>query len=189
MDTTAADVERVERAVEVVLAGGSVLPRTELSGFHGYPIVEWSIGVADRLQHGFGPMLDRPTLSLWESWPPGVDSAPPVSPLTIVGFASTASWQYAYRAARELRGFGATLVVTDTKPGPIRLADADISGVYVVTTNSDGAHVLVHGRPSGGTAPRMVATRYWEERLLAHALATGVPIPRHSPTESPWNLW
>lgn len=172
--------ERVGRAVEAVLDTGSVLPPTELSGFHGHPIVEWAPDLADRLRQGLGPMLDRPTLSLWESWPSDVSSSPPAPPLKIVGFASTASWRHALRATRELRGFGTTIVVADAIPSPIRMADADVSGVYVVTANAEGVRVVVRGRPVNDDGPRMVATRYWEERLLAHALAMGVPIPRRS---------
>jgi hypothetical protein len=170
-------VAMVERAVRTVLVDGVVLPATELSGFRGYPIIEWSEGLGDRLRRGYGPMLDRPTLSLWESWPTGVVSAPPSPVLRIIGFASTAPWRHALRAAQELRGFGATFVLTATEPSEFRLAEADVAGVYVIRMNSVGEEVLVIGEPGVEESPRMVAARYWEERLFAHALAAGRLYP------------
>ncbi|WP_319446118.1 MULTISPECIES: hypothetical protein [unclassified Mycobacterium] len=171
---TYSDLEVVERAVRTVRASAVVLPATDLSGFHGFPLIEWSAGLADRLRGGAGPMLDRATLSLWESWPSGVECAPPPAPLRILGFASTASWRHAVRATRALRGFGAGCVLTTTRPSVIRLSEADFAGVYVIQVSHDGANeVLVHGRGGIESASRMVATRYWEERLLAHALRVG----------------
>lgn len=155
---------------------GVVLPMTELSGFRGYPVVQWdNAALAERLRTSVGPMLDRPTLSLWERWPAHVNTGPPPSPLRIVGFASSATWRHAIRAARELRGFGATAVVCDRRPSQFRLAEADFGAVFVVTL---GGEVLVHGSAGSIDAPRMVATRYWEERLFAHALAVGATTPK-----------
>ncbi|SKG68561.1 Uncharacterised protein [Mycobacteroides abscessus subsp. bolletii] len=168
-----ADALAVAQAVRPIL-GGVVLPFTELSGYRGYPIVQWNTGLNERLRAGLGPMLDRPTLSLWECWPTGSNSAPPAAPLRIVGFASTATWRHAMRATRALRGFGSTIMVCDRRPSPFRLAEADFSSVFVVTTDGE---VLVHGRSGSEHAPRMVATRYWEERLFAHALAVGAITP------------
>lgn len=169
-----ADVASVERAVRTVVASAVALPATELSGFRGYPLIEWTDGLAIRMLSGIGPMLDRATLSLWESWPSGVESAPPPAPLRIVGFASTASWRSALRASSGLRGFGVSCVVTTTRPSAIKLAEADLAGVYVIYMEaSGGAELLVHGSRGGRERPRMVATRFWEERLLAHALRVG----------------
>lgn len=168
-----ADTVAVAQAVRPLL-NGVVLPFTELSGFRGYPIVQWNTSLNERLRAGLGPMLDRPTLSLWECWPAGSNSKPPVPPLRIVGFASAATWRHAMRAAQALRGFGSTIVVCDRRPSPFRLAEADFGSVFVVTTDGE---VLVHGRSGGEHAPRMVATRYWEERLFAHALAVGAIKP------------
>jgi hypothetical protein len=167
------NVTMVERAVHVVAGPAVVLPPTELSGFRGYPLVEWTDGLEERLRTRTGPVLDRATLTLWESWPSGVDCAPPPAPLRILGFASTASWRHALRACRELRGFGPTCVVTGTRPSRIRLAEADLCGVFVIEVFTDGEQVLVHGRPGGQTGQRMVATRYWEERLFGHAMRVG----------------
>jgi hypothetical protein len=170
-----ADVAAVERAARTVLASAIALPATELSGFHGYPLIEWADGLAIRLRSGIGPMLDRATLSLWESWPSGVETAPPPAPLQILGFISTASWRPALRASRGLRGFGVGCVVTTTRPSAIKLVEADLAGVYVIhaAATSGGPELLVHGSRGGRERPRMVATRYWEERLLAHALRVG----------------
>lgn len=172
----AAEPEETVTVAQAVrpLLDGVVLPFTELSGFRGYPIVQWNTGLNARLRAGLGPMLDRPTLSLWECWPTGSNSAPPPAPLRIVGFASTATWRHAMRATQALRGFGSTIVVCDRRPSPFRLAEADFGSVFVVTTDGE---VLVHGRSGDEHAPRMVATRYWEERLFAHALAVGAITP------------
>lgn len=171
------DTSTVQRVVRTLVGPVVVLPATQLSGFHGFPLIAWSDGVADRVGSGIGPMLDRPTLSLWESWPSGMRSSPPPSPLRILGFASTASWRWALRATRELRGFGVTCVLSSKRPSAIALAEADVAGVYVVRVGEEVDEVLVHGRPPATAGPRMVATRYWEERLLAHALRVGVFRP------------
>lgn len=167
------DMAIVERAVREVVGSAVVLPLTELSAFRGYPLIEWTDGLDERLRSATGPMLDRATLALWESWPSGVYCAPPPAPLRILGFASTASWPHALRACRELRGFGYTCVVTTTRPSSIRLAEADLGGVYVVEVSIDSERMLVRGRPGGHAEPRMVATRYWEERLFAHGMRVG----------------
>lgn len=164
----------IQRAVETVLPDGVALPATELSGYRGYPIIQWSEGTRSRLKHGPEPMLDRPTLSLWESWPCGVDHQPPAAPLCIVGFASTATWPHAVRAAAELRGFGDTFVVTAKKPNTLRLTEADVACVGVVHVTDTDAQLLVRGhRVPAENHRRTVGTRYWEERLFAHALTTG----------------
>jgi hypothetical protein len=109
-----------------------------------------------------------------------MDWVPPPAPLQILGFVSTASWPSALRAARDLRGFGVTCVLSATRPSPIKLAEADLAGVYVIRVASAGDEMLVHGRRAATVGPRMVATRYWEERLLAHALR--VDAVRHPPS-------
>lgn len=167
MTLTAQDV--AEATSEVL--EGVVLPLTELSGFRGYPVVRWDAGLSMRLESNVGPILDRPTLSLWECWPSATRSTPPPAPLRIVGFVSTATWRHAIRATRELRGFGGTAIVCHRSPSHFRLSEADFSSVSVVTVAGE---VLVRGQPGGTRAPRMVATRYWEERLFAHALSAGV---------------
>lgn len=174
MRLTAQDVARATTSV----VQGVVLPFTELSGFRGYPVVRWNASLAVRLESNTGPVLDRPTLSLWECWPAGMRSTPPPSPLRIVGFVSTATWPHSIRATRELRGFGSTVIVCHRSPSLFRLSEADFSAVSVVTVGGD---VLVRGRPGDARTPRMVATRYWEERLFAHALMVGAITQMGSP--------
>lgn len=191
-DTVEAQHELVKRAVGDLIGTVWVLPATELSGFRGYPLIRWSEALGDRLAHGAGPVLDRPTLARWES-AARIDCTPS-APLQILGFVSTSPWRQAIRAARQLRGFGVGCVLTATRPSTIRLSEADYAGVYVIHVDPEGtAEVLVHGVRGDRRAPRMVATRYWEERLLAHALATGSiklprPMARFAPTE-PESLW
>jgi hypothetical protein len=185
-------VRRVERAVLSIVGPVVALPLTELSGFGGYPLIRWSETLSDRLANGHGPMLDRPTLSLWES-PSGTAGAPP-APLTIVGFASAGCWPHALRAARQLRGFGAGCVLTSTRPSTIKLLEADYAGVHVIRLHPQGsAEVLVSGSRGALRPPRMVATRYWEERLLAHALTLGFltlpPSMAKSEPIGPETLW
>lgn len=161
----------VQRAVDLVGWQGVVLPFTRLFARQGFPVVRWLDGLDERVRHGPGPVLDRPTLSLWELWPSGVSASPPPSPLAVVGFVSTSTWRPAFQAAHALRGGGATMILTAQKPSPWRLCDADASGIHVVCHDKDADAVLVRGRVGPvASARRMVATRYWEERLFAHAL-------------------
>jgi hypothetical protein len=184
--------EIVERAASSVVGPVVALPATELSGFRGHPLIRWLPQLRGRLDDGPGPMLDRPTLSLWES--AGCLYEAPASPLEIVGFVSTAPWRRALRAAGELRGFGAGCVLTATRPAGIKLLEADFAGVYVIHVDATGAaEVLVRGRRAPSRQPRMVATRYWEERLFAVALSAGCvrpPPARAVPEPSdPETLW
>lgn len=168
--------DAVVAAAELVIdAGLTVLPRTELSGIHGYPVVRWAAGVTDRLAAGEGPVLDSRTLSLWEFCPTDGPGAPPAAPLSIVGFVATGQWGRALYAASELRGFGETIVLTRRRPKALSLAAADLAGVNVVRTSDAGEELLVRGSKVADP-PRIVAVRYWEERLFAHALATGTPV-------------
>jgi hypothetical protein len=67
----------------------------------------------------------------------------------------------------------ATVVVTTTTPRLFTLAAADVAGVYVVQVIDRTATVLVHGSvPARAHRVRMIATRYWEERMFAHALTS-----------------
>jgi len=162
--------EIVERAVSAITGPVVALPRTELSGFRGHPLVKWLPQLSDRLANGPGPILDRPTLSLWES----TECEAPSSPLEIVGFVSTARWRHAIESTRQLRGFGACCVLVTNRPSRLKLMEADYAGVYVILAAPDGTgEVLVHGSHSPSRPPRMIATRYWEERLFATALAAG----------------
>ena len=162
-------VAGVRHAIRVVFGSGVVLPAAELSGFRGHSVVEWADTLNERLSRGAGPMLERPTLARWESTPASGQWVP-APPLRIRGFISTATWRHALRAARELRGFGAGCVVAATRPSLLELAEADLAGVYVIGA---AGGLLVRGRLNP-SPPRMVATRYWEERLLAHALSAGL---------------
>ncbi|MFL0243229.1 hypothetical protein ACJH6J_27870 [Mycobacterium sp. SMC-18] len=190
--TQDAQLAVVERAVASIVGTVVALPVTELSGCRGYPLIRWSAALDDRLAGGVGPVLDRPTLSRWES-ATGAGGAPP-APLQIVGVASSAPWRQAVTAARQLRGFGAGCVLTGKRPATIRLSEADYAGVGVVYVGQHGdPEVLVRGDHDTRRAPRIVATRYWEERLLAHALAVGCvrllqPTAIPEPT-APVSLW
>lgn len=166
----------VQQAVGLAGWQGVVLPYTRLFARQGFPVVQWHDGVVDRVRNGPGPVLDRPALSLWELWPSGVASSPPPSPLRVVGFVSIATWRPAFQAAHALRGIGSTMLLTSERPSSLRLCDADASGMHVVQHDPDGrCTLLVRGRSGPvDTACRIVASRYWEERLFAHALATGV---------------
>ena len=172
----------VVTAAELVLDSSvSVLPRTELSGLRGYPVVRWSSTVAERMSAGAGPMLDAQVLELWEMCPAEGAGTPPAAPLSIVGFIATGQWKRALYVASELRGFGETVVLTERRPTALSLTAADLAGVSVVHTSHAGEELLVRGSKVADP-PRIVAVRYWEERLFAHALATGVPItPQPAP--------
>jgi len=191
-EATGGHLEILERAVGGIVGPVIALPVTELSGFRGHPLIRWSAALSDRLADGPGPILDRPTLSLWES--AACSHGAPPAPLQIVGFVSTAPWRHALPAARQLRGFGVGCVLTTTRPSPIKLLEADYAGVHVIHVDPRGAaQVLVHGDHVAWRQPRMVATRYWEERLLAHALAAGcvrLPQPTVTPEPTaPETLW
>jgi len=175
-DAFACEIRHVQSLVAGAGWPGQVLPTTQFTRFHGYPVVQWSAALRDRLLMGEGPELDRPTLSLWESWPAELPAPPPAAPLSIVGFVSFAPWRRALIAASEVRGFGAAMVLVSKSPSPMALAEADVADVWVVRSSlADGGRVLVTGRTGPcRTARRTVATRYWEERMLAHAITAGV---------------
>lgn len=172
----------VVTAAELVLDSSvSVLPRTELSGLRGYPVIRWSSTVTERMSSGAGPMLDAQVLELWEMCPAEGAGAPPAAPLSIVGFVATGQWKRALYVASELRGFGETVVLTERRPTALSLTAADLADVSGVHTSHAGEELLVRGSKVTDP-PRIVAVRYWEERLFAHALATGVPItPQPAP--------
>lgn len=164
----------VVSAAELVLgATVAVLPRTELSGLRGYPVVRWSPTVRKRIAAGEGPQLNSQILELWELCPAEGAGAPPESPLSIVGFVATGQWKRALYVACELRGFGETIVLTPRRPTALSLTAADMAGVSVVHTSSAGEELLVRGSKVVDP-PRIVAVRYWEECLFADALAAGL---------------
>ena len=69
----------------------------------------------------------------------------------------------------------------ERRPTALSLTAADLADVSVVHTSHAGEELLVRGSKVADP-PRIVAVRYWEERLFAHALATGVPItPQPAP--------
>lgn len=183
------DRYRVQQAVETAGWEGVVLPYGRLSDYQGFPVIAWAEGVRERFRFGPGPVLARQALTLWEGWPLGVSSLPPPSPLRIVGFVSVATWRPAFRAACELAGKGATMILTPQRPSPLRLCEADYAGVHVVQVGTDGGcEVVVTGRPGPiATAQRTSNIRYWEESLFAHALASwreGVVPPELLPVRA-----
>lgn len=168
-----------QEAVDIACWTGTVLPMVRFSRFLGYPVISWTGHADKRLHQGWGPELDRSTLSLWEAWPDEIPHPPPEPAVRIIGFVSAATWRPGMQAARELCGYGAGMVFTRHTPSALRLAEADLAGVWVVRGWPSGeVAVLVRGRPGrASTARRVVATRYWEEFLFAHALKHGlVPI-------------
>lgn len=163
----------VAETAAVVFPGSVVLPKSELSGYRGYSVVRWRNGLSERMAEQEPPMLDRATLSLWEVMLAGGGSAP-ASAVQIVGFiAAGGRWGRDLEAATALRGFAQTVVLTSSRPTPVSLTAADFVDVTVARSTGTGTvELLVRGRRRADT-PRDVAVRYWEERLFAHALATG----------------
>ena len=156
---------------------GAVLPRTRVSDFAVYPVIDvdeqaW----ADRVADGPAPELDRSTLLVWESWTPDLGPMPPRSPLSIVGFVSTAAKpRDALHALDSLAGYGAGLWITCGARGPTSwsLSEFDLAGLGVVWQGESGIDLLLEGRAGPvATARRMASTRFKEESLFAWALAT-----------------
>lgn len=173
---TALEGEHETVGVAVTAAGwpGVVLPPVELLGVVLYPVVELT-GASGRLASHVYPQRCPTTLELWETWP---ELGQP-SPLQMVGFVSTARpWVAAVAAAITTSGFGAGMALTDRRPAPLRLLDADASGLWVAgggKPDGTGAEVWVWGRPGPvATATRTLTTRVMEERLFAHALLAGM---------------
>lgn len=170
---------------------GVVLPRTRVSGFQAYPVVEideqtW----AERVQNDHGPELDRSTLLIWESWTPDLGEMPPRSPLSIVGFVSTAEKSAdVLHALDSLAGYGAGLWITrgGRGPSPWSLSEFDLAGVGVVWVRNGDGDLLVEGRSGPiATARRLASTRHKEELLFGWALATGhSPVVAVSTTPTP----
>ncbi|BDD80320.1 hypothetical protein TPB0596_00830 [Tsukamurella pulmonis] len=166
----------VTRAVEAAGWSGVVLPRTSVLGVSLFPVVAIDQAVwAERLTNNQPPEHDRSTLAVWESWFHELGDYPPRSPLTIVGFVSTAAQpQYALEALGRASGFGAGMWVTRAEsPRSITLAEFDVADTWVVRERDSA--VLVEGRPGpAATARRMTSTRHKEEQLFAWALNVGV---------------
>jgi hypothetical protein len=157
---------------------GVVLPRTRVSEFAVYPVVEIDEQVwAERVENGHGPELDRSTLLIWESWTADLGEMPPRSPLSIVGFVSSAEKPGdALYALESLAGYGAGLwIVCGARgPSPWSLSEFDLAGASVVWDHKGGRDLVVEGRRGQvATARRMASTRHKEELLFGWALATG----------------
>lgn len=171
----------VVRGVQASGWTGVVLPRTRVSDFAVYPVVKVDEQVwAERVEYGHGPELDRSTLLIWESWTSDLGESPPRSPLSIVGFVSTAvKAADALYSLDSLAGYGAGLWITRGArgPSPWSLSEFDLAGVGVVWDHNGSRDLLVEGREGPvATARRMASTRHKEELLFGWALATG-----HSP--------
>lgn len=170
---------------------GVVLPRTRVSDFAVYPVVEVDEQVwAERVENGHGPEPDRSTLLIWESWTADLGEMPPRPPLSIVGFVSTAEKPAdALYALDSLAGYGAGLWITcgARGPSPWSLSEFDLAGVGVVWDHSGSCDLLVEGREGpAAAARRMVSTRHKEELLFGWALATGYsPAVAVSTTPTP----
>lgn len=170
---------------------GVVLPRTRVSDFAVYPVVEVDEQVwAERVENGHGPELDRSTLLIWESWTADLGEMPPRSPLSIVGFVSCAEKPGdALYALDSLAGYGAGLWIMCGARGPSSwsLSEFDLAGVGVVWDHNGGRDLLVEGRDGPvATARRMASTRHKEELLFGWALATGYsPAVAVSTTPTP----
>jgi hypothetical protein len=169
----AAEHAMARRAVSAARWPGTVLPAVEMLGVVLYPVVEFT-GARARLASSVFPQRCPTTLELWETWP---ELGEP-SPLRMVGFINRSRpWAAAVAAAATPCGFGAGMVLADRHPGPLRLLDADLAGVWVTGAVEPGravAEVWVEGRSGPvATATRTLTTRVMEERLFAHALRAG----------------
>jgi hypothetical protein len=125
-------------------------------------------------------MLDRPAKLLWETWPTGLDHSPPPTPLRIVRSAATGTWRNAIRGAAQTAWVRrATFVTTTRRPPEMNLIEADLADVNVVRITAAHDTELLDRRVPVVSAiqRRMVATRYWEKSMFAHALTSGIAIP------------
>ncbi|MCV7288162.1 hypothetical protein H7J87_22835 [Mycolicibacterium wolinskyi] len=167
-------------AAAAVAAGwsGLVLPHLTLSGFSVLPVVDLDEQVVgQRLRDGQPPQTDASTLAVWEGWDADLGPMPPRSPLSIVGFISTASPRRAIYALDVLAGYGAGLVVFDGVRGPAAwtVRECEMAGLAVVWHHDGESTCVMPGRPGPiATARRTVATRQKEELVFAHALRAGV---------------
>ncbi|MEV4238023.1 hypothetical protein AB0J47_22915 [Nocardia sp. NPDC049737] len=169
---------RVEEGVRAAAWAGVVLPRTKVSDFTVFPVVEIDVDVwTERVAKGHGPELDRSTLVIWESWTPDLGELPPRPAVSIVGFVSIAlKPSDALNALDSLAGYGAGLWLTSGTRGPSAwtLSEFDVAGVGVVHERAGDFSVSVEGRCGPiVTARRMTSTRHKEELLFEWALATG----------------
>ena len=111
---------RVVEGVRVAGWGGVVLPRTRVSDYRVFPVVEIDSQVwEERIAGGHAPELDRSTLRIWESWTTAMGVSPPRPAVAIVGFVSTAGKPTdALNALDSLSGYGSGLWLTSGGRGP-----------------------------------------------------------------------
>lgn len=182
---------RVEAGVRAAGWDGLILPRTRVSDFMVYPVVDVNTAVwVQRVEEGHGPERDRSTLFIWESWTADLGAMPPRPAVSIVGFVSTATTAAdGLYALDSLAGYGAGLWITTGARGPSTwtLSEFDIAGVGVVWERCGEYAVRVVGRRGPiETARRMASTRHKEELLFEWALATGYsPVDAGSTTPMP----
>jgi len=114
---------------------------------------------------------------------------PPAQPLRIVGFVPAGQWGAAIATAVQLSGYAPSMIVRQTRPSRLRLAEADYLGISVVVADPGQATVVVAGRhdPVLG-AERIVAARYHEERLFEQWLDEGPDGPERRRCAHGW-LW
>lgn len=154
----------VEQAVAAAGWRGVALPRTRVSGYLVYPVVQVdAAGWLARIDGG--PVLDRAELAR------GVYP----SPLRITGFVSTARFRRALQALEWLAGYGPGLVLVDGvyPPATLKVCEADLYDVSLAWRSSDGpVRLILRGpdTPAPGTDGASVAMRVKEEALFAHAL-------------------
>lgn len=169
---------RVTDGVRAAAWDGVVLPRTRVSDYTVFPVVEIDTPVwEERVAGGHGPELDRSTLAIWESWTTDMGASPPRPAVSIVGFVSTSSKPAdALNALDSLAGYGAGLWLTSGARGPTAwtLSEFDLAEVCVVREQAGGFDVLVQGRRGPvRTARRMASLRHKEELLFERALTAG----------------
>ena len=156
---------------------GVVLPPLRLSGFAVHPVVAIDREVCEeRLNAQQYPETDMSTLAMWEGWSADPGPAPPNSPLSITGFISTASPRRALYGLDVLSGYGAGLILFESRrrPSEWTMRECDLAGAFMVWSSADGCECVVTGRYGPvATARRTVATRQKEEILFAHALRSG----------------
>jgi hypothetical protein len=170
--------QRVVDGVRAAAWGGVVLPRTRISDYLVFPVVEIDTQVwEERVAGGRGPELDRSTLGIWESWTTDMGASPPRPAVSIIGFVSTTHKPAdALNAFDSLAGYGAGLWLTSGARGPTAwtLSEFDLAEVCVVREQTGDFDVLVEGRRGPATtARRMASLRHKEELLFEWALTTG----------------
>ena len=178
-------------AVDAAGWDGLVVPRLRLCGLAVYPVVRldpdtWSA----RERSGFGPQLHQFTLELWESWLPGLGTAPPPSPVRLVGIAADGNVGAAFRVLDQLSGYapGLAIATGSRRPTNLTVADADIRGISLawVSPSSSTTTLLWRGRsvPAPTAAGRTVSLRHKEELIYSRLLANGwtPPVGSHAAT-------